>query len=139
MNKGYSLIEVMVSLLILMVVFVAVSKVVVLGIRSNGYSEALTVASVLGHTKLIALNNLPSLSPNLDLKWHEDPDNPIKLDNTLYYRFWEVNENSLGKQVYLYVVWDDHRRSFPGKFNSLAEIKSSGFPVVVFSDLFPHE
>ncbi len=139
MKKGFSLIEVLIALLIFMIIFVSYMKISVLSIRSNRYSEDLTTASILAHTKLVALNNLPADSPEVSPAWHQDPENPIVLGNVCFYRFWEVNDITFGKQVKLFAVWDDRERSKAGGFGSLSDLQSSRCPVVSFRDILLYE
>lgn len=136
MKKGYSLLEVMIALLLIMIIFFAYMKISVLSIRSNRYSEDITTASVLAHTKLVSLKNLSAESAQLSPQWHQDPENPIVRENVSFYRFWEVTDIPLGKQVMLYVSWYDQTRSKPGHSGSLTDLQESRCPMVTFQDIF---
>jgi Tfp pilus assembly protein PilV len=137
--RGFALIEVMISLFIIMVFFVGISKISVLSTRSCAYSENLTYASVLGHSKLLALKQLPLDSSELSSNWHQDPENPIISNNKNYYRFWMVNTVSLGKEIRMFVAWDDTHREKASDFGSFEGLQSSTCPCVDFSDVFLQE
>lgn len=137
--RGFALIEVMISLFIIMVFFVGLSKVSILSTRSGSYSENLTYASVLGHSKLMALKKLALDSAELSSNWHQDPQNPITSNNRCYYRFWMVNTVSLGKEIRMFVAWDDSQRDKAFNFASLESLQGSTCPRVNFSDVFLQE
>lgn len=139
MKKGFSLLEVLVALLVIMIIFLSYMKFSIVSIRSNRYSEDLTTASILAHTKLVSLKNLPAESSQMSPEWHQDPENPILQGNVSFYRYWEVSDIPLGKQVMLYVAWYDHARSKPRDFASLSDLQESKCPVVTFHDIFLKE
>lgn len=139
MSKGSSLIEVLVALVVIMGIFIAASKASILSIRTNRYSEAITYASALGHTKLVSLKSLPLDSSDLDINWHQDPENPIVCDNMRFYRFWQVNDSLIGREVHLYVAWDDHFRNKAQDFSSLTSLEESRCPRISFRDVFLKE
>lgn len=135
MKRGFSLIEVLVALVVTMAIFMAAMKVSILSTRTNRYSESITYASALGHTKLASLRNLPPDSSDLELQWHKDPDNPILCDSMRFYRFWQVNDLPMGKEVTLYVTWDDHFRGKARNFGSLTGLQESTCPRISFMDV----
>jgi Tfp pilus assembly protein PilV len=137
--RGFALIEVLISLFIIMVFFVGISKISVISTRSCTYSENLTYASVLGHSKLLALQQLPLDSSELSSDWHQDPENPITSNNRNYYRFWMVSAVSLGKEIRMFVAWDDTQREKAFNFGSLESLQGSTCPWVDFSDVFLQE
>lgn len=134
--KGFSLIEVLVALVVIMVFFLGVSKTALLSTRSCTYSQDLTCASMLGHSKLLALKGLPFDSADLSPAWHQDPDNPIIRENRGFYCFWQVSDVSLGRSVELFVAWTDSQREAPVNFSSLADLQRSGCPRIDFADVF---
>ncbi|HQG32132.1 MAG TPA: prepilin-type N-terminal cleavage/methylation domain-containing protein, partial [Deltaproteobacteria bacterium] len=139
MRKGLSLIEVLVALAVTMAIFMVAMRVSILSTRTSRYSESLTYASALGHAKLMSLKSLPHDSPDLDLQWHKDPDNPILCGNVPFYRFWQVSDVPIGKEIILFVAWDDHLREKAQGFGSLASLQESGCAKISFKDVFLKE
>lgn len=137
MNRGSSLVEVLVALTVAMVVFVAATKLAVLSVRSNAYAESLTYASVLGHTKLTSLEHLPLDSPDLEDQWHQDSANPFVWGGRQFYRFWQVDAALVGKQVVVHVAWNDSDRPGAGGIGSLESLMQSRCPSVAFSAMVP--
>lgn len=139
MRKGFGLIEVLVALVVIMAIFMTAMRVSLLSTRTNRYSESVTYAAALGHTKLSSLKNLPADSSDLDLQWHMDPDNPIVCGNTPFYRFWQVKDLSVGKEITLYVAWDDYSREKARNFGSLTGLEESSCPSISYRDVFLKE
>ena len=102
MSRGFSLLEVLVTLLVIMLLFTAAARISILATRSGSYAQAHTCAAVLGHTALVRLAVLDYDSPDLRAGWHRDPANPIEYGGRGgYYRFWQIDESPKGKQVVL--------------------------------------
>ncbi|MBN2299182.1 MAG: prepilin-type N-terminal cleavage/methylation domain-containing protein [Deltaproteobacteria bacterium] len=137
--KGFSLIEVLVALFVIMAFFAGISKITILSARSCRYSEDLSCAATLGHSKLIFLGSLQPGSSDLSLEWHQDPLNPIVMHNKDFYCFWQVTEVSVGKKVNLFVAWNDNLRGYAGNFDSLADLKGSSCPHIDFTDILLDE
>jgi len=135
MNRGFTLIEVLVSLVIYMIVFTAASRLSLFSIRSGSYAETLTFASVFGHTKLASLVNLPITAPDLEKKWHQDPANPISQGGTRFYRFWQVEDVEIGRKVVLYIAWNDGIRDGAADFSSENDLKGSRCAKISFCDV----
>ena len=137
--KGFTLIEVLVTLCVIMIFFVGISRISLLSTRTSRYSEDLTYATALGHAKLLGLKALPIDSPLMSLDWHQDPDNPLTCQNREFYRFWLVNDVSLGKEVRIYVAWKDKDRGTVYNFGSLADLTGSQCSKIDFADVFLKE
>ena len=67
-NKGFSLIEVLISLVILAIGLLAIAGMQVTSIRGNSFSNNLTQATILAQDRLEQMKNLPyaSLSSGQD-------------------------------------------------------------------------
>ena len=137
--RGFSLIEVLVTLCVIMVFFVGISKIAVLSTRSCSYSEDLTYATTLGHSKLLGLKTLKLDSLEMSLAWHQDPGNPIGWQNKEYYRVWQVREVPPGEEAKMYIAWNDSQRGTLRNFTSLEDLKSSKCPCIDFADVFLQE
>jgi len=137
--RGFTLIEVLVALCVIMVFFVGISKISVLATRSSRYADDLTYATAFGHSKLLSLKALPVDSPSMSLDWHQDPDNPLSCQNKEFYRFWLISKVSLGKEVRMYVAWKDNRENPARNFGSLADLQSSRCSKIDFADVFLQE
>jgi len=125
MKDGFSLIEVMVALLIIMLFSVSITKLYILSVRSNAYSEMNTRATILGHTKLVWLKSAKTASSEIKGPWHKDQDNPIMDKNLSFYRFWGIEDKVFGKEISMYVAWDDGNGGTLKDFSSAAELKGS--------------
>lgn len=137
MSRGFSLLEVLVTLLVIMLLFTAAARISILATRSGSYAQAHTCAAVLGHTALVRLAVLDYDSPDLRAGWHRDPANPIEYGGRGgYYRFWQIDESPKGKQVVLSVAWDEDMRKAED-FGSQISLKESGCPQVSFSEIIP--
>ncbi len=139
MKKGFSLIEVLVALFIIMVMFVGVIKISILSLRANAYAEAVTYASVLGHTKLYSLKSQGFDSEGLTLEWHMDPMNPIFCNNIKFYRFWQVDKVPAGKRVEMYTAWIDPLRGDQKMLMSESNVRSGLYPRISLIDIFLEE
>jgi prepilin-type N-terminal cleavage/methylation domain-containing protein len=135
MNRGFTLIEVLVALLLCMVIFSSSARLSQVSIRTGSHAEAFTCASVFGHTKIASLANLPPESADLVTGWHQDPVNPIMKKGIRYFRFWRVDDVETGKKVVLYIAWDDSIRGRAADYGSEGELKGSRCSKMSFSDL----
>jgi len=133
--KGFSLIEVLVALFVIMVFFAGISKLTILSVRSCRYSQDLTYASALGHSKLVALSSLQPGSSDLSLDWHQDPLNPTVLQGKHFHCFWQIEEDPLGRKVNLFVAWGDNLRDRVRNFGSLDDLKGSTCAHIDFTDI----
>jgi prepilin-type N-terminal cleavage/methylation domain-containing protein len=134
MRRGFTLIEVMIALLILMICIVAFAKMQLVCIHAKGYGERLTRATVLGSSTLSILRNGRFTIQDLRGGWHSDQNNPIKEGNVDFYRFWSVTDNAEGKDVMMYIAWGDNARIW--NFGSFEELNSSHCPRIGLHELF---
>jgi prepilin-type N-terminal cleavage/methylation domain-containing protein len=135
MNRGFTLIEVLVALILCMIIFLGAMRLSIFTIRSGSYAEALTFASVYGHTKLASLVNEPYTAADLQPRWHQDPANPTSHDGFIFYRFWKVDEVETGKKVVLYIAWDSSAGERAADFGSEDDLKGSRCSKISFSDM----
>jgi prepilin-type N-terminal cleavage/methylation domain-containing protein len=134
MRKGFTLIEVMIALFILMICIVAFARMQLVCIHAKGYSERLTRATVLGSARLSILRIEPFTIQDLQTGWHLDQDNPIKYGKVDFYRFWSVKDVAEGKDVMMYIAWGDKVQV--RNFGSLEELNSSSCPKISLRELF---
>lgn len=134
-RRGFSLIEVMVALCILMVTVLALFRMHLFCTRALSYTESFTRAAVLAGSSMMRLDTLPPDAPDLDGQWHQDPGNPIMDGNVLFYRFWVVHGNSGGRDASVYVAWTDRARASAAAFGSEGEIAAAACPKVCLSGL----
>lgn len=132
MKRGIALIEVLVALFVCMIVFAAAARLTLTAIRSTADASARTYATVLGHTKLFSLLNLPGTEADLALRWHADPGNPLMGGGMPFYRFWQVDGVEGGIRVVLFVAWDWGGRTGAADLGSPADAQASGCPKVSF-------
>jgi len=137
--KGFSLIEVLVALFIIMVFFAGISKMMLLSARSCRYSEDLSYAATLGHSRMILLGSLPQDSPDLRIDWHQDPLNPVVIENKNFYCFWQITDVPVGRKVNLFVAWNDSRSENAENFGSLADLAASSCAHIDFTDILLKE
>lgn len=135
MRRGFSLIEVMVALCILMVSVLAFFRMHQAGVRAGSYAECLTRATALASSEMMLLGSLPYAAPELEQAWHQDPGNPITDGGMRFFRFWILRENSGGKDATVYVAWSDKGRVPARNFASQEEIDAVPCPKIAVSEL----
>ena len=136
MKKGFTLIEVLISLCILMICILAFTRMNLACIHAKAYGERLTRATVIGNTKLCALRDQSLIIEDLQEGWHQDQNNPLKDGEATFYRFWTALDRTYGKDVIVFVAWDDRTRAKAGDFCSLEELKSSSCPFISLEEVF---
>jgi prepilin-type N-terminal cleavage/methylation domain-containing protein len=134
MKNGFTLIEVMIALCILMICIVAFARMQLVCIHAKSCGERLTRATVLGSTGLSALRYVPFTIQGLQAGWHADQNNPIKEGNIDFYRFWTVMDVAEGKDVMMYIAWSEKAKAW--NFGSLTEMNSSHCPRIDLRELF---
>jgi len=100
-NKGFSLIEVLVGLVILAIGLLAIAGMQITAIKGNYFSKSLTEATVLAQDKMEELKNLSyaSLSTGTDTK---------TVSGTTFARqFTVVDTTSTMKTINVTVQWTD--------------------------------
>ncbi len=134
MSRGFSLVEVLVALCILMASTVAIMRMHMASIRAQSYAEGLTRAAGLASAKLTDLGSLPFDSADLGQSWHQDPDNPVGDCGREFYRFWSVRDRDTGKEVVMYVAWSGKAPHGARNYASQEELQSSRCPRVVLRE-----
>jgi prepilin-type N-terminal cleavage/methylation domain-containing protein len=139
MRKGFTLIEVMIALCIIMICVLTTSKLSLISFQSKSYGEHLTNATILGNSRLDFLQRLPMNSPELRKSWHRDPMNPIRKASIEYYRFWLVDDLPKGKEVTIYVAWHDKQMGMAHNFGSPEDLMASRCPRVDMGEFINKE
>ena len=136
MKTGFTLIEVMVSLCLLMICIVSFAKLYHVCIHAKTHGEYLTRATILGSTKLHALRVQPLTTTDLLQGWHEDRNNPITDNGMDFFRFWTVVEKPDGMDVTMFVIWGDKKGPEVRSFSSGEELKKSACPHIDLHEFF---
>ncbi len=102
-ERGFTLIEVMVTMVILAVGLLAVAGMQVISIKSNTTSRDVTEASTLAMDRLEFLKVLPVDDDQLDEGEHDDAGNPVEGKYTVT---WNVTDNEETKAVTVLVDWE---------------------------------
>jgi hypothetical protein len=136
---GFTLVEVMISLCLVMLCVFSVSKLSVLVFQSKSYGECLTRATVLGNSRLIYLRCQPLTAPELKKDWHQDSANPIKSGNAEFYRFWAVDDLPQGKEVTIFVTWHDRQMGRAGDVASMEDLKAGRCPRIKMAEFIRYE
>lgn len=100
-NKGFSLLEVLIGLVILAIGLLAIAGMQITAIKGNYFSSSLTQATILAQDKMEELKNLPyaSLSSGTDTK---------TVSGTIFTRqFTVVNTTNTMKTITVTVQWTD--------------------------------
>jgi len=136
MKQGFSLIEVMVALCILMICMAALSKMHLICVQSGAYGERITRATLLGNSMIQTLRNRPLYAEELKPGWHQDQQNPKTDGHSHYYRFWAVTETTEGKSVMVYVAWPEKGRPVTADIRSRQELESYACPHIGLQEFF---
>lgn len=135
MRRGFTIIEVMIALCMLMLCIVASLKMCVMCNQAMSYGERLTRATMMASTMLQKLRNRPYTVEDLKPGWHADQDNPHRNGSTDFCRFWAVTETASGKDVRMFVAWADKGRPAATNFSSQPELESNGCPRIDLREL----
>ncbi len=108
-EKGFTLLEVMVALVILIIGLMSVLSLVTSVIRGNAFSNKMTTATILAQDKMeelmaLRFDTANDLTPNQ----HTDINNPI---NGLFRREWEVEDFGDCKRIDIEVGWQGIQRA----------------------------
>ncbi|MDD3643818.1 MAG: type II secretion system protein [Candidatus Krumholzibacteria bacterium] len=104
-NKGLSLVEIMIAILIFGIGITAAIRTLPVSNRATTRARNLTLATNLAQQKIEELMNLPTNDADLTGGAHNDPDNPV---DRIFTRTWVVADNSPivdMKRVDVTVVW----------------------------------
>ncbi len=105
-NKGFTLIEVLVGLVLLSVGLLAVGVLQITSVRGNFFSHYLTQANYAGQDRLEVLDNLPYSSNELLAGTHNDPTATIA--GIVFNRSYTVVDDLNGYKVINYTIsWND--------------------------------
>ena len=103
-NKGFSLIEVLISLVILAIGFLAIAGMQVTSIRGNSFSNRVTQATILAQDKLEELKNLSYTHADLSSGQHSEGT----ITGTIFSRQYVVADTtSTMKTITVTVQWTD--------------------------------
>lgn len=102
-NKGFTLIEVLIGLVILAIGLLAVAGMQITSIKGNTFSNNLTQATVFAQDKLEYLKNLPYTHADLSVGTKNEA-----ISGTIFSRLWEVTDTtSTMKMITVTVQWTD--------------------------------
>ncbi|MGC9325543.1 MAG: type IV pilus modification PilV family protein [Desulfomonilia bacterium] len=139
MKNGFTLIEVMVALIVIMIFSLALFQMFTICVRSSTYAECQTYATVLGSEKILWLEGVSMDDPDLDPAWHQDPGNPVVQGDHEFFRFWSVRDVAGGKEVTIWVAWGEGQRAQPVDFASYEDMLASRCPSMEFSSMIFNE
>lgn len=125
LKDGFSLIEVMIAFVIILVALSAIVKVYMVYLHADSYADNLSYATTLADAKLHTLETFYLDAPDLKASWYKDPGNPLRLNNRGFYRFWSVKDIKDAKEITVYVTWDDYKRGRASNFSSLSDLGGS--------------
>jgi type IV pilus assembly protein PilV len=118
-EKGFTLIEVMIALLILSIGLLGMAGLQIAATRSNSFSNQMTIGITLAQDRLEELRNLKYDNAQLGVGSHTDTDNPIRsLGDMGFNRSWTVSEDAANhlKTITVTLQWPDpdntHRVQF---------------------------
>src|SRR4030042_6502420 len=115
-DKGFSLIEVLVGLVILAIGILAIAGMQITSIRGNFFSDNVMQASIIGQDRLEYLRNLPLVATTFSIGTHNDGFVPIR--GTTFTRTYAVEQHLTltdSRVIRVIVNWrdtSDHTVSF---------------------------
>ena len=105
-NKGFTLIEVLIGLVILAIGILAIAGMQMTSVRGNFFSHYLTQASYTGQDRLEFLDNRPYDSNELLAGTHNDA--PANIAGIAFNRSYTVVDDVNGYKMITYTVrWND--------------------------------
>jgi len=109
-EKGFTLLEVMIALLILSIGLLGLAGLQIASTKSNSFSNQMTIGITLGQDGLEILRNLEYDDTQLNAGNHPDSDNPLRrLGDMGFNRSWTVSEDAANKlkTITVTVQWPD--------------------------------
>jgi type IV pilus assembly protein PilV len=104
-NKGFSLIEVLIGLIILAIGLLAIAGMQMTSVKGNFFSHYLTQASYVGQDRLEFLDNTPIDSPQLQAGNYND--GTVTISGMVFNRTYTVNVNGDLRTISYTVSWND--------------------------------
>ena len=104
-NKGFSLIEVLVALVILAIGLLAIANLQIASTRGNFFSNNLMQATYIAQDRLEFIKNFPSTSPQLNAGNYNDGTSTIS--GIVYNRRYSVTANGDLRTINYIVTWND--------------------------------
>ncbi len=104
-NKGFTLIEMMIALVLLAIGLLAIAGMQITAVRGNFFSHYLTQASYVGQDRLEILDNLPINSTELQQGNHND--GPKTIGQIVFNRSYAVTVNGDIRTIIYTVSWND--------------------------------
>jgi prepilin-type N-terminal cleavage/methylation domain-containing protein len=109
-KKGFTLLELMIALSILMVVLLCSANMLIVSIQWNTLSMEKSIAARLANNKIDELRSGGYNQVGLKIDSHADRNNPLNADETpggIYTRTWLVSSGKIPgtKEVCVFVTW----------------------------------
>jgi type IV pilus assembly protein PilV len=104
-NKGFTLLEVLVGLVILAIGLLAIAGMQVTSIRGNFFSKNITEANYVAQDRLEFLNNLPLTAPELQAGNYNE--GPQTYAGVAFNRSYTVVDNAGVRTINYIVSWND--------------------------------
>jgi Tfp pilus assembly protein PilV len=110
-EEGFTLLELMIAVNILMVVMLGSANMLIMSIKFNALTMEKTTAIRLSKNKIAELRSIEYQQVSLDIGSHDDPNNPINADEGsggIYTRTWLVSKGTTPgtKDVCATVKWN---------------------------------
>jgi type IV pilus assembly protein PilV len=95
-NKGFTLVEIMIAIFILVIALLGLISVTVMVIKGNSFSKTMTTATTLAKDKIEQLKNTSygSLAGSTDYAKLDSTVQATQTTESIYTRRWIVNNNS---------------------------------------------
>jgi prepilin-type N-terminal cleavage/methylation domain-containing protein len=109
-KEGFTLLELMMALSVLMIVLLCSANVLIMSIKCNTMSMEQSTAARLAKNKIDELRNGDYNQSGLNIGNHHDPNGPINPDESsggIYTRTWLVSSGTIPgtKEVCVIVTW----------------------------------
>ena len=103
-QKGFSLIELLITLVIMAVGLLAMAEMQIASIRGNSFNNSLATATAHAQNKLEELTKLPYTDSDLDSGNHNEGSSP----SSIFSRVYSINDlSSTMKLITVTVQWTD--------------------------------